>query len=62
MKLKELHTVLYSTRDGIQLAIVYDSAKNEDISRGSVEYVVRMYGEREVKRIEAYDDDLVITI
>jgi hypothetical protein len=63
MKLKELQSVLRSRRGGIQSAIVYDSASNTDLENGcSVEYAVEHYGDSEVQRIEAFENNLLITI
>lgn len=63
MKLKELKGVLRSTRGNVQVAIVYDSKKHADIESGcSIDYAVKTYGERELKRIEAYGDELVIIL
>ena len=63
MKLKDLASVLYSTRGSIQFSIVYDSNANADIEAGcSVEYAVEQYGERELKHIQAFENQLVLTI
>lgn len=63
MKLKDLSNVLYSTRGNIQFAIVYDQEKNADIASGcSIDYAVEKYGERELKQIEAFENQLVIII
>ena len=63
MKLKELASVMYSTRDKIQMAIVYDQTKNEDVELNcSIDYAIETYGEHEVKRIQAYGNYLIITI
>lgn len=63
MKLKVLQSVLYSTRDSIQFAIVYDSKSNIDIENGcSVECAIQQHGDKEVKHIQAFENQLVITI
>lgn len=63
MKLKELKSILYSNRGCIQHCIVYDSSKDMDVEDGcTVEYAIEHYGDREVKHIEALNDDLIITI
>lgn len=67
MKLKELKSILRSNIGQIQMAIVYDRKKNKDVGKGSIEYVMKEYGEMEVKRISScidFDgwDCLVITI
>ena len=63
MKLKDLKSVLWSSRGGICETIVYDYDSNQDLEFGcSVEYAVKKYAEKEVRRIEAQDNFLVITI
>ena len=63
MKLKDLEKVLYSTRGNVQFAIVYDQQKNTDLVAGcSIDYAVKEYGDRELKRIEAFENQLLLTI
>lgn len=63
MKLCELKDILCSGRGSIQMAIVYDTETNKDIESGcSVDYAVLEYGNKEVKRIQADNDYLVISI
>lgn len=63
MKLKDLKPVLYSSRGSIQFAIVYDREKNADLENGcSIEYAVEKYGDRTVHHIEAFENQLVVTI
>ena len=63
MKLKEMESVLRSNRGAVQFAIVYDSKAKADIENGcAVEYAVKKYGEKEVLRIEAFENQLVITV
>lgn len=62
MTLKQLKTILYSSRGSIQFAIIYDSKTNADIATGSIDYIVENYGDKEVKHIEASENQLLITI
>ena len=63
MKLKDLKTILYSSRGGVQFAIVYDREKNADLENGcSIDYAVEKYGDRTVHHIEAFENQLIITI
>lgn len=62
MKIKELKSVVFSSRDNIQFAILYDSKTNEDIADSTIEYIVEYYGDKEVKRIEAVENQLLITV
>lgn len=63
MKIKDLKDILYSNRGNIQFAIVWDIYNNVDIENGcSIEYAVETYGERELLRIEAVGNHLLLTI
>lgn len=63
MKLKELKSILYSSRGSVQFAIVYDSETNTDLVNGcSIDYAVQTFGDKEVKHIEAFENQLLITI
>lgn len=62
MKLQDLKNILYSRRRGVQFAILYDRAKNADIDTGTIDYIVKTYGEKEVQHIEAFENQLLITI
>lgn len=62
-KLCELKDILCSGRGSIQMAIVYDTETNKDIEVDcSIDYAVLEYGNREVKRIQADNGYLVISI
>ena len=63
MKLKELESILYSTRGFVQYAIVYDSKQDVDVASGcSIDWAVKTYGEADVVRIEAFENQLIVTI
>lgn len=63
MKLKDLKTVLYSSRGAVQFAIVYDRAQNKDLENGcSIDYAVEKYGDRTVCHVEAFENQLLITV
>lgn len=63
MKLKDLADIIYSTRDFVVFAVVYDTTTRKDILSGcTVECAIEKYGEREVKRIIPEDNNLVIYI
>ena len=63
MKLKDLEPVLYSTRGNIQFTIIYDSKKNADIENGcSIEYAIKNHGDKTVLHIQAFENQLLITI
>lgn len=63
MKLKELKGILSSTIGNIQMCVVWDSVKCEDVeNKCSVEYAIKHYGEYNLERIYTYETDLVISI
>lgn len=62
MKLRDLKTVLFSRTGSIQMAILYDLARDEDVAEGSIEHIVTFYPFVDVKRITAFHDKLIITI
>jgi len=63
LKIKDLRKVLFSNKGAVQFAIVYDSNKHADLENGcTIDYVVAQYGERELKRIEAFENQLILTI
>ena len=62
MKLKELKTVLSSNRGCIQLAILFDSKTNSDIENASIDYIVENHGDKDVIRIEAFENQLIVTV
>ena len=63
MKLKELKPILYSNHGNLTTCILYDISVDLDIESGcTAEYLIDKYGEREVKRLQADDNCVVITI
>ena len=63
MKIKQLKNVLYSTTGNIQFAIVYDSKTHKDLENGcSIDYAVKHYGDRELIRIKAFENQLILYI
>ena len=63
MKVADLKDVLKSERGSIQLAVVYDCSKSRDVENGcSVDYAVEAYGDRDLFRIEAEGDKIVLLV
>ena len=62
MSLNDLKSILYSNRGYTQQAIIYDSQENKDIECGNIDYIVKKYGEKKVIRIEAFENNLIITV
>ena len=63
MKIKSLKKVIHSSTGSMQFSIVYDSQKKADVESGcSVEYVIKNYGEKELKRLEAFENQLIFII
>ena len=63
MKLKELQTILCSRRGAVQFAIVYEAETSTELESGcSVEYAIKHHGDREVKRIGAVENQILIVV
>lgn len=63
IRLGDLKSILYSRHGSTQEAIVYDLETNTDLEDDCyVDYAVKAYADRIVKRITADGDKLVITI
>lgn len=62
MKLNELNSILKSNRGCTQFAILYDCKTNADIDNGTIDNIVANHGEKEVIRIEAFENQLLITV
>ena len=62
MKLSDLSNILYSLKGWPQQATVYDTSTNEDIDGGVVDSMVERYADREIVRIEAFDNILILVI
>lgn len=63
MILRDLKGILYSNTGNIQFATVYDIDSDADLESGcSVEYAINHYGNMEVKRIQAYGNELIINL
>ena len=62
-KLKNYADVLYSTQDFIVFAVVYDTVtKKKVLSDSTIEYTIKKYGEKEVKRLVPQDNKFIIYI
>ena len=63
MTINDLKSILYSTTGSIQFAILWDSKTNNDLENGcSIDYVVKNYADYEIKHIEAFENQLLLTI
>ena len=63
LKLKDLSRILRSGCGNIQYAVIWHEAECRELENGcSVEYAIKEYGERPVKRIGALDNNLIITV
>lgn len=60
MKLKQLDSVLYSSRGDVQMGVLYNINTGNDISSGTVDYIVSNYPNANVYRICANKDEIVI--
>lgn len=63
MKLKDLTSVLHSGEGNVQFAIVYDSKTNAVIENGcSIDFAVEKHGNKDIIRIGAVENQLLITV
>ena len=63
MKLNELESVLFSSMDNIQSVIIYSRTEHKEIENGcSAEYAIKNYGEKELLRIQATNNNIVLII
>lgn len=61
--LKQLAPILRSSHGSVQFAILYQQAKRQDLENGcSIDYLINKYPNVKVKRIEAFENQLIITI
>ena len=62
MFLKNLKPVLHSNRGNVQMAVIWDSQTGSDLADGTIDFLVEEYGDLQVKRIEAQDNQLILTV
>lgn len=63
MRLGELKSVLFSSIDNIQSVIIYSRTEHNEIENGcSAEYAIKNYGEKELLRIQAANNNIVLII
>ena len=62
MKIRDLKPVAYSSHGDIQWAVVYDYNSQRNLIHGSVECVIKEYGECELTRLQAQQDLLVLEV
>ncbi len=63
MKLNELKNVLFSRVGDIQSVIIYSRTEHKEIKNGcSAEYAIKNYGEKELLRIQAANNSIVLII
>lgn len=63
MKVNELKSVLFSSIDNIQSVIIYSGTEHKEIINGcSAEYAIKNYGDKELLRIQADNNSIVLTI
>ena len=52
MKIKDLASIMFSTRRDVVFTIVYDTTIQTDLCSGaSIEYAIEKYGEKEIKKM-----------
>lgn len=63
MKVNELKNVLFSSIGNIQSVIIFSVAERKEIKNGcSAEHAIKHYGEKELLRIQADNNSIVLTI
>ena len=63
MKVNELKSVLFSRVGDIQSVIIYSRTERKEIKNGcSAEYAIKNYGEKELLRIQAANNSIVLII
>ena len=63
MRLGELKSVLFSSIDNIQSVIIYSRIEHNEIENGcSAEYAIKNYGKKELLRIQAANNNIVLII
>lgn len=62
MKLGEMKSILYSVHGYPQRAIIFSLKSNRDLEEGIVDYLVNKYKDENVRRIEAFENQILITL
>lgn len=63
MKVNELKSALYSRAGDMQSVIIYSITEHKDIRNGcSAEYAIKNYGDKELLRIQADNNNVVLII
>lgn len=62
MKIKELKGLCFSNHGLVQMAVLYNYNTQMDVATGSIEYIIRDYGEWELTRIQAHNSLLVLEV
>lgn len=64
MKIKQLKKLIFSNRNNVQNVIIYNQSIDIDIASGNASDILNNeeYQEYEVQRIEAINNDIIITI
>ena len=63
MKVNDLKSVLFSSMDNIQSVIIYSRTEHKEIKNGcSAEYAIKNYGEKELFRVQAANNNVVLII
>ena len=62
MKIKNLKGVLFSRGHDVQMGILFDRTNLHVVSDGSIDYIVKHYGDVEIEDIAAIDNKILLTI
>lgn len=62
MKIKDLKDVAYSVHGYTQMAVLYNQSTQMDVATGSVDYIIKEYGEWELTRLQAHNGLLILEV
>lgn len=62
MKIKDLKGIAYSSPGSMQVAVLYNYSTQKAVALGSIEYIIKEFGDLELIRLQAQDHGLVLEV
>lgn len=62
MQIKDLKSIAYSSHGCVQMAVLYNYNTQKDLDSGSIDYIIKNYGDLELTRIQACNDQLILEV
>lgn len=62
MKIKDLKGIAYSSYGSMQMAVLYDYSTQKDVALGTVDYIIKEFGDLELIRLQAQEHRLVLGV